>query len=100
MVDTLKGSEIYHHLGTFIHVGEAGAGVVEDVIRAIRVYHINRPMSFSFQSADDGRVKNVIVEAEAEYDNEPWEFQLTMTDAESEANEDGGKALQGRREDG
>ena len=94
MVDTLKGSEIYHHLGTFIRVGEAGAEVVEDVIRAIRVHQINRPMSFSFQSADDGRVKNVVVEAEADYENEYWEFQLTMTDAESEGNEDGGKALQ------
>jgi hypothetical protein len=94
MIDTLKGSEIYHHLGTFIRVGEAGAEIVEDVIRGIRVHHINRPMTFSFQSDDDGRIKNAAVVANAEYENEYWEFQMTITDAESEGNEDGGKALQ------
>ncbi len=94
MIDTLKGSEIYHHLGTFIHVGEAGAEIVEDVINAIRVHQINRPMSFSFESEDDGRVKNAVVIAESVFDNQQWEFQMTITDADSEGNEDGGKAIQ------
>ena len=93
-VDTLKGNEIYQQLGTFIHVGKMGSTIVEGVINAIRIYNINKPMSFSFTSDEDGRVKNAVVVAGSEYDNQQWEFQLTITDAESEGNDDGGKALQ------
>ena len=93
-LDTLKGNVIYWHLGTFIHAGESGADIVEHIIRVIRIHHINRPMSFSFESGDDGRVKNVVVVAESFFDNQNWEFQMTVTDAESEGNDDGGKAIQ------
>jgi len=93
-VDTLKGNDVYRHLGTFIYIGESAADIVEDVIRSIRIYKINRPMTFSFESDKDGRVKNAEVIADVSYDGVNWEFELTMTDAESEANEDGGKALQ------
>ncbi len=93
-VDTLPGNEIYGHLGTFICVGETGSKIVEEVINAIRVYNINKPMSFSFTSDEDGRVKNAVVVARADYDNRHWEFGMTITDAESEGNADGGKALQ------
>ncbi|NOY36662.1 MAG: hypothetical protein GXO83_03715 [Chlorobi bacterium] len=93
-VDTLKGNDIYEHLANFINIGEGAAGIVQDVIGAITVYHINKPMSFSFQSDDDGRTKNVTVVANSSYDNATWEFQMTITDAESEGNDDGGKAIQ------
>ncbi len=93
-VDTLKGNLIYEHLGNFIHVGDMGAQIVREVINAIRIYNINKPMSFSFTGDDDGRVKNVTVTARAEYDNEHWEFKMTITDAESEGDADGGRALQ------
>ncbi len=94
MVDTLKGNDVYRHLGTFIWVGESAAEIVEDIIGAIRHYHINRPMSFSFISDDDGRIKNATVLAESSYDGVNWEFEMTITDSESEGNEDGGKAIQ------
>ena len=35
MIDTLKGNEVYCHLGTFIWVGESAAEIVEDIIRAL-----------------------------------------------------------------
>lgn len=94
MIDTLKGNDVYGHLGTFIWVGESAADIVEDIIRSIRHYHINRPMSFSFVSDDDGRIKNATVVAEASFDGHNWEFEMTITDSESEGNEDGGKAIQ------
>jgi len=93
-VDTIKGNAVYRHLGTFIHVGESASNIVRDVIKSLRIYKINRPMTFSFQSDDDGRVKNAEVLADVTYDGVKWEFELTMTDAESEGNDDGGKALQ------
>lgn len=93
-VDTLKGNDIYEHLANFINIGEGGAEIVQDIIVGISVYHINKPMTFSFQSDDDGRTKNVEVVANSTYDGATWEFELTMTDAESEGNDDGGKAMQ------
>ena len=93
-VDTLRGNQIYKHLTTFIHVGEGAAEVVEDIMTAIAVHKINKPMSFSYESNDDHRVKNLEVVANSSFDGSTWEFQLTITDADSEQNADGGKAIQ------
>lgn len=93
-VDTLRGNIIYHHLRTFIHVGDAGGEMVREIIHAISSYNINKAMSFSFEGEDDGRTKNLEVIENVSFDGETWEFQLTITDADSEANPDGGKAIQ------
>lgn len=93
-IDTLNGNVVYHHLGLFIEVGRSGAEIVEDVIRSIRLYNINEPMRFSYTSDDDGRIKNLVVTEESWYDGVMWEFEMTITDAESEGNEDGGIGLQ------
>jgi hypothetical protein len=71
-----------------------GAKIVHDIIRSIRHYEINRPMEVTFESDDDGRVKHLVVVKDSEFDGQVWEFQLTITDVDSEGNEDGGKALQ------
>ena len=93
-IDTLRGNDVYEHLRTFISVGDHAGEIVGDLIRAIRTYQINRPMSLSFEGDDDQRVKNLVVTKNAEYDSVIWEFRLTLTDADSEGNDDGGKALQ------
>ena len=92
--DTIKGNDIYSNLRTFIAVGKGSALLVQDVIIAIRANHIDKPMSLSFTSRDDSRVKNVVVVSNADFDNSTWEFQMTVTDAESESNPDGGKAIE------
>lgn len=92
--DTLQGNDIYEHVGSFIHVGEAAAEIVEEIITHIRIYNIDRPMVLSFEGDDDGRTKNLVVEADADFDGVVWDFVLTITDADSEGNDDGGKALQ------
>jgi hypothetical protein len=92
--DTLPGNEIYAHLNTFIAVGEGAAEIVEDIILAIAIYDIDEPMSLSFQGDKDNRVKNLFVIEDAEYTERMWEFGLTITDAASENEPDGGKALQ------
>jgi len=92
--DTIQGNDIYENLGTFIAVGEAASEIVEELIFAIRVYQINRPMVLSYESDDDGRVKNLIVVEKSEFDGSTWDYQLTITDADSEGNADGGKGLQ------
>lgn len=93
-IDTLQGNVIYEHLGNFINIGESAAIITGEIIHGIRRFQINKPMTLSYESDDDGRVKNLIVVENPEYDGETWEFQLTITDAENEGNPDGGKALQ------
>ena len=93
-IDTLKGNEIYSHLNLFINVGEEAAEIVGDIIRGIAIYQINKPMSLSFEGDDYGRTKNLVVEENPSFDGETWEFMLTITDAASESEPDGGKGLQ------
>lgn len=93
-VEPVNGNLIYSHLANFINVGEGGADIVRDIITGIAIYNINKPMSFSFNGDDDGRVKNLEVVADSYYDGVMWEFELTISDAESEGNADGGMALQ------
>lgn len=93
-IDTLKGNLIYNHLNLFINVGEEAANIVGDIIRGIAIYQINKPMSLSFDSDEDGRTKNLVVKENPTFDGENWEFVLTITDAASESELDGGKGLQ------
>jgi hypothetical protein len=93
-IDTLKGNGIYQHLTFFIHVGEGAAEIVQSIIWSIRIYDIDRIKTLTYESDEDGKIKNLVVEAEVEFDGRLWDYGLTITDAESEGDEDGGKALQ------
>ncbi|HYC86849.1 MAG TPA: hypothetical protein VEB86_16570 [Chryseosolibacter sp.] len=92
--DTLSGNDMYKHLGTFIAVGKGASQLVEAFIEGIRKHHINRVMTITFQSDDDGRVKNLVVTRDVTFESQNWDYSLTITDADSEAEADGGKALQ------
>jgi hypothetical protein len=93
-VDTLKGNDIYLHLNTFIAVGEGAANLVEEFIHGIRKHKIDRIQSLTYISEDDNRKKNLVVTPDATFESQEWDYQLTVTDAESEGKQDGGKALQ------
>lgn len=93
-IDTMKGNDIYEHLTFFINVGEGAAEIVEGIIWSIRIYDIDRVKTLTYVSDEDGRVKNMVVEAAPEFEDRVWDYGLTITDAESEGNDDGGKALQ------
>jgi hypothetical protein len=92
--DSLKGNDIYLHLNTFIAVGDGAASLVEEFIEGIRKHKIDRIQSLTYISEDDNRKKNLIVLSQATFENQTWDYQLTVTDADSEAAADGGKALQ------
>ncbi|MEQ8425483.1 MAG: hypothetical protein RIA63_12285 [Cyclobacteriaceae bacterium] len=91
--DMLQGNDIYENLGTFIAIGDGAAEIVEGIIIGLKRHKIDRVLTLSFISEDDNRVKNLVVESNVEYEGTLWEYQLTMTDAESEGNPDGGKAM-------
>ncbi len=94
VVDTLKGREIYGHLRFFIHTGDYAAQIVRHIIYGIRRYNIDQVKTVTYESEDDGRIKNLVVVEGPEFDGRTWEYGLTITDAESEGEEDGGKGMQ------
>lgn len=92
--DTVNGNDIYINLGTFIAVGEASSQLVEEFIAGIRRYKIDRVMSITYVGEDDNRVKNLVVLSNVSFEGKDWDYELTVTDADSEGQADGGKALQ------
>lgn len=92
--DTLKGNDIYLHLNTFIAVGDGAAHLVEEFIEGIRKHKIDRILTLSYTSEDDNRIKNMVVLSDVTFEDKTWDYQLTITDADSEKEPDGGKALQ------
>jgi hypothetical protein len=92
--DSLRGNDIYLHLGTFISVGEGASEIVNGIIAGLRKYRIDRVLSMTYVSEDDNRAKNLIVTSNVSFESRTWDYQLTITDADSESNSDGGKALQ------
>jgi len=92
--DVASGQELYENMRTFIHVGEEASDIVENIITTIRTYDLSAEMSFSYESEEDGRSKNVVIVANAEFEGVTYDWQLTITDADSEGNEDGGVAMQ------
>jgi hypothetical protein len=92
--DSLMGNEVYRHMRTFIAVGRGASRIVEGFIHGIRRHRINRVLTMSFVSDDDSRVKNLVVTENSEFEGTVWDYQLTVTDADSETAPDGGKGLQ------
>ena len=92
--DSLKGNDIYLHLTTFIAVGEGASKIVESIVTGLRKHRIDRVLSMTYLGEEDHRAKNLIVESNISFDGKVWDYQLTVTDADSEENADGGKALQ------
>jgi len=92
--NNFDGKDIYRHLNNFMYIGESAAEIIENIMKGISSYDLNCPQEFSYVSNDDNATKNLIVVKNAEFENSNWQLNLTITDAISEANEDGGKALQ------
>ncbi|HEY0653146.1 MAG TPA: hypothetical protein VGD65_08455 [Chryseosolibacter sp.] len=92
--DSLKGNHIYLHLATFIAIGDGAANLVEAFINGIRKHKIDRIMNLTYKSDEDDRIKNLVVTSDVTFENQQWDYQLTITDADSEGAADGGKALQ------
>ncbi len=93
-MDTLNGNHIYAYLNVFIAVGDGAAGMVQAIMWHLRAYKIENVISLSYTSQEDNRVKNLDVISNVDFQGRTWEYQLTVTDAESEGNTDGGIGLQ------
>jgi hypothetical protein len=93
-VDTLKGNNVYGHLANFIAIGEGAADIVQNIMLAIAVHNLDQPMTFSYQSDDDNRTKDVEVIENATFEGVSYQYRLTIRDAASTSNADGGYAMQ------
>ena len=79
-IDTLQGNDIYNHLRTFIHVGEHAAEIVGEIILVIAWHNLSQPMSFTFTSDDDGRLKHVEIVENATFEGYEYQYKMTITD--------------------
>lgn len=92
--DTLQGNEVYENLKYFIAIGEGAADIAEAIIFHIRLYDIQSVIELTYTSDDDNRVKHMVVESEVSYDDRNWDYQLTISDLESQVEADGGMGMQ------
>jgi hypothetical protein len=92
--DTLNGNEIYGSLAYFIAIGEGSADIVEAIMWAIKVYNIENVIDLTYTSEDDYRVKHLSVVSDVDFKGTNYEYQLTITDVESEGEADGGVGMQ------
>ena len=93
-IDELNGNQIYEALSTYIKIGEASADIIERIMEGIASIGINGVIFIAYESDDDERVKNLTVTENAMFEGKEYQYQLTVTDADSEGNDDGGKAMQ------
>ncbi len=83
-VDTLQGNDIYQHLRSFIWIGDQAAIIVNEIIHVIAANNLSQPMTFTYVSDDDGRTKEVVIIANSTFEGYTWEYQMTITDIDSE----------------
>ncbi len=87
-IEPIPGDSLYEMLRVFIHIGEASADLVSEIMNALSQHDINQAMTFSYISDEDGRTKNCVVVENVTVDGSNYEFKLTITD------QDGNNALQ------
>lgn len=92
--DSIKGNDIYELLGFFIAIADGSGELIEAIITSIGIHQIDRVLTLTYISDEDNREKNLVVTSNVDFEGKTWQYQLTITDAESEGNADGGKALQ------
>ncbi|WP_425391056.1 hypothetical protein [Ekhidna sp.] len=92
--DQLNGNEIYELLSLFIAIGEGAGELTEAILGGVSQFDVNGEFFFSYESDDDQRIKNLTVTSDATYEDVDYQYSLTITDAASEGNDDGGKAMQ------
>lgn len=92
--DTLSGKEIYSMLNHFISIGNFAAIFTENMLNEIDKHNIQNFIFLTFKGNEDGRLKELSVDSPVDFDGKNWEYALTVVDAESKSESDGGVAMQ------
>lgn len=92
--ESIEGEDIYEHMGTFIHIGEESAEIVQGIMSAIYRHNLSQATSFSYTSDEDGRTKDVVIVEGASFEGTDYEFQLSLSDALLSSTDDQGMAIQ------
>lgn len=92
--DTLSGKEIYSMLNHFIAIGNFAAIFTENMLNEIEKHNIQNYIFLTYNGDEDGRLKELSVDSPVDFDGKNWEYALTVVDAESKSEPDGGVAMQ------
>lgn len=83
--ESISGNDVYGLLPVFIFVGDQSGQMVEDIFTMIRRYRLSQAMEFSFVSDEDNRTKTVKIVENQTFENQTWEFMMTIMDGEEYA---------------
>jgi hypothetical protein len=81
--DTVTGGLVYGNIGLYIHIGDASAELVNDIIAKIKKYDINQAMEITYTSEDDSRVKKLVVKENVAAAGATWQYEMRITDGDS-----------------
>lgn len=82
------GSVIYENLASFIYVGETSAEVIQKIVAVIKQFKLDKEISFTYVSDEDGRTKTVEIIKNITRNNKNYAYELLISDS------DKSKALQ------
>ena len=86
--ENILGPRIYRNLRNFIYIGEFASNIIQGIFQSINKYNLSQEITFSYTSREDGRIKDVVVNSNVQYENRHWQFKMTITDVEIEEEDD------------
>jgi hypothetical protein len=90
----VQGIHIDYSAADCISLSGFVAKLIDTTIAQIRKYNPTQKSSFTYQSKDDNRAKNIMIYENAEFEGKIWQYQMNVSDADSEENADGGLGFQ------
>ena len=90
----LQGIHIDYSAADCISLSGHVAKMIDTTIAQIRKYNPNPKSNFTYLSEDDNRAKNVMIYENVEFEGRIWQYQLNISDADSEENADDGLGFQ------
>ncbi len=77
----ISGRDLYQRLRTLIYVGDQAGTLLNNYLSELNQYEISGPKIFTYFGDQDGKIKSVIVDEQVSYNNQLWDYSLTVTDA-------------------
>lgn len=79
---SIDGNEVYEMMRAFVAIGNGSGAIVKDLMTAISYNNIDKPMDVTFLSADDNRLKRLIVTAKEMFEGNEYEYKMVIKDVQ------------------
>lgn len=82
----VSGNDLYDMMRAFVFIGNASGKFLTELITAIKIYNIDKPMTFSFISDDDNRAKQLIVTENVTFEGVQYSYKMVIIDVQNPNN--------------